>query len=181
MANQDMPVAGRDFIVEFAFKEPANESDYKRLGSMRGKEFGAEWQTDDATTDTSPAFTQTNVVTNKQSSISFDGVCTHDALLHVDDIELFVNDPSKFNGDGCGQPRLYLRVTRMKGCNGESIRQYTGTALITSFRITAPYDGTATWALEGSDFAYTIEDIDASDTNTSSGTQASKSGTTETA
>lgn len=145
---------GREAVVEFSITDPSSDPLlWLPLGAMRGKEWGAEWQTADATTDDSPELTQENLVTYKSSEVSFDGLSTKDATKNVDMLEDFVNDPVG-NGSETGYPNIYLRITVPRE-NGD-LRTYTGTALLTSFRNNAPHDDVASWTLEGNSFAYTI-------------------------
>lgn len=148
---------GRDVVIEFSITEPEDESDWSVLGSMRGKEWGTEWTTTDATTDDSPNQTQENLPTYKTGNISFDGVATKDTTKNVDLLEEFVNDPAD-NGSVTGYPHVWLRITVPRG--EDTLRQYAGCALLTSFQNTAPHDDVATWSLEGSSFAYTIETLE---------------------
>lgn len=146
---------GREVVVEFAFTDPnaaTNPGEWRTIGAMRGKEWGTEWQTTDATTDDSPNQTQENLPTYKQSDISFDGLSTKDTTKNVDMLEEFVNDPAG-NGSETGYPNIYLRITVPRT---DSLRTYTGTALLTQFRNNAPHDDVASWTLEGNSFAYTI-------------------------
>lgn len=145
---------GREAVVEYATTDPGSDpSLWQALGAMRGKEWGAEWQTADATTDDSPELTMENLPTFKTSDISFDGLATKDTTKNVDALEDFVNDPVG-NGSETGYPNIYLRITVPRE-NGD-LRTYTGTALLTSFRNNAPHDDVASWTLEGNSFAYTI-------------------------
>lgn len=147
---------GREALVELAFTDPnaaTEPGEWLTIGAMRGKEWGAEWQTTDATTDDSPELTQESLPTYKASEISFDGLATKDTTKNVDAVEDFVNDPVANNSE-TGYPHVYLRITVPRP-NGD-LRTYTGTALLTSFRNTAPHDDVATWSLSGNSFAYTI-------------------------
>lgn len=145
---------GREALVEFATQDPESNPDaFMTLGAMRGKEWGAEWQTTDSTTDDSPNLTQENLVTYKSSDISFDGLATKDTTKNVDLLEEYVNDPAA-NGSPTGYPNIWLRITVPRA---DSLRTYTGTALLTSFRNNAPHDDVASWTLEGNSFAYTIQ------------------------
>ncbi|WP_110708502.1 phage tail tube protein [Salinicola sp. CR57] len=147
---------GREALVEIALTDPEASTDpgeWLTLGAMRGKEWGAEWQTTDATTDDSPNMTQENLVTYKQSDISFDGLATKDTTKNVDALEDFVNDPAG-NGSATGYPTIWLRISVPRG--DSQLRTYTGTALLTSFRNNAPHDDVASWTMEGNSFAYTI-------------------------
>lgn len=153
---------GREVLVEYATSDPEAATDpgpWLVIGAMRGKEWGAEWQTTDATTDDSPNLTQENLVTYKSSDISFDGLATKDTTKNVDALEEYVNDPSG-NGSPTGYPNIWLRITVPRGDN--QLRTYTGTALLTSFRNNAPHDDVASWTLEGNSFAYTIDTATAS-------------------
>ncbi|WP_106478107.1 phage tail tube protein [Phytohalomonas tamaricis] len=146
---------GREVVVEFALTDPnaaTNPGEWLTLGAARGKEWGAEWQTTDATTDDSPELTQENLVTYKTSDISFDGLATKDTTKNVDLLEEYVNAPAA-NGSETGYPTIYLRITAPRT---DSLRTYTGTALLTSFRNNAPHDDVASWTMEGNSFAYTI-------------------------
>lgn len=153
--SQIQKYLGRETVVEIAFTDPnaaTNPGTWLTIGAMRGKEWGAEWQTADATTDDSPELTQENLVTYKTSEVSFDGLATKDTTKNVDALEDFVNDPVG-NGSETGYPNVYLRITVPRG---DSLRTYEGTALLTSFRNNSPHDDVASWTLEGNSFAYTI-------------------------
>lgn len=153
--EQPKKYLGREALVEFTITDPEAATDpgtWLVIGAMRGKEWGAEWQSSDATTDDSPELTQENLPTYKNSEISFDGLATKDTTKNVDMLEEFVNDPAG-NGSETGYPHIYLRITVPRG---ETLRTYTGTALLTSFRNSAPHDDVASWTLEGNSFAYTI-------------------------
>lgn len=151
---------GREALVEFSVTDPDAATDpgtWLTLGAMRGKEWGAEWQTTDATTDDSPNLTQEELVTYKTSEISFDGLATKDSTKNVDLLEEYVNDPVG-GGSETGYPHVYLRISVPRGdADTPELRTYTGNVMLTSFRNNSPHDAVASWSLSGSSFIYDIE------------------------
>ncbi|WP_439283077.1 hypothetical protein [Salinicola halophyticus] len=81
------------------------------------------------------------------------GLATQDTTKNVDALEDYVNDPAG-NGSPTGYPNIWVSITVPRG--DDKLRTYSGTALLTSFRNTAPHDDVASWTMEGNSFAYTI-------------------------
>jgi predicted secreted protein len=132
---------GRDVIVSFSLNQSTTvvPSDFKRLGAVRGKEFGPEWDTVDVTADDSPNQLKENLVTFKTFNISLDGIAREEEIKNQDELEDYIIAP--VNDQPCG----WLRIVRPS--KGGS-KTYDVPVLFTSFRITAPYDDGSTWSLE---------------------------------
>lgn len=68
---------GRSYALYFALgAETLNPGSltFKQLGMCQGKEWATEFETVDATGDTSPGLTKQNLVTFRNVSMSFDGI-----------------------------------------------------------------------------------------------------------
>lgn len=132
---------GRDVVVEFAIgvetTAPAAGA-YKRLGMMRTKEFGVEWEKIDTTADQSPNFTKTSLVTFKSVSFSGDGVSYDDETYNQAEMESHVHNPGSatFN-----QPKVWLRITFPDAV-------FTGPYIATKFSRSAPHSDAVTWSFE---------------------------------
>ena len=135
---------GRDAIVFFSLNQDNTvvPNDYKRLGAIRNKEFGPEWETVDATADDSPNNTRETLVTFKTMNVSLNGVTRQEELKNQDELEDYVISPA--NNQPCG----WIRIQRPSDVSGETVKQYDIPVLFTSFRQTAAYDDVMTWAME---------------------------------
>src|SRR5690606_29456343 len=99
-----------DVVVYFAIGCPEVQptlSQYKRLGMMRGKTTGVEWETADATADQSAAYTQENLVTYKNVSFSGDGVSRKEAIYGQKEMKRHVYNPP---GETSNQPYVWLKI-----------------------------------------------------------------------
>ncbi|EPJ4168857.1 phage tail tube protein [Citrobacter freundii] len=134
---------GRDVAVFYAIACPDAQpaaGDYKRLGMMRGKTTGVEWETADATGDQSSAFTQENVVTYKNVSFSGDGVSRKEQIYGQKEIKRHVYNPSS---DTSNQPYVWLKIV-------SPIDITEGPFLVSSWQDEDPHDDVATWSIEAS-------------------------------
>ncbi|WP_409521065.1 phage tail tube protein [Pseudescherichia sp.] len=128
---------------------------YRRLGMMRGKTTGVEWETADATGDQSAAFTQENVTTYKNVSFSGDGVSRKEAIYGQRAMKRHVYSPS---AETSNQPYVWLKII-------SPLDITEGPFLVTSWQDEAPHDDVATWSLEASS-AGNIDVRDVGDTIT---------------
>ena len=142
---------GRDYAVYYSYdtSRTAIPTNYFRVGSLRNKSFGVEWETVDATTDTSRNQTRENLVTFKTFNPSFSGLADDSNDFDLDGLEDYVNNPPS------GQPRGWVRLER-PARNG-TIKTYDIPVQSTSFNFTANYDQPAEFNFENlSDGGVTI-------------------------
>ncbi|EPQ5779714.1 phage tail tube protein [Citrobacter koseri] len=134
---------GRDVVVYYAIScpevQPSN-GDYTRLGMMRGKTTGAEWETADATADMSAAFTQENLVTYKNISFSGDGVTRKEDVYAQNALKRHVYNPP---AETSNQPYVWLKIISPNDIT-------EGPFMVTSWQDEAPHDDVATWSIEAS-------------------------------
>lgn len=133
---------GRDCAIYYSLdtdRETAPD-DYTRLGSMRNKSFGPEWETVDATTDTSREQTRENLVTFKSFNPSLSGLVDDSAIYDHDALEDYATSPES------GQPRGWIRVERP--AKNDTVKTYDIPVQFTSFGITANYDSPAEFSIE---------------------------------
>ncbi|MBX2848956.1 MAG: phage tail protein [Acidiferrobacterales bacterium] len=147
-----MPASiGRDYAVYYSYDTSRTviPTNYFRVGSLRNKSFGVEWETVDATTDTSRNQTRENLVTFKSFNPSFSGLADDDETLKLDELEDYITNPAS------GQPRGWIRLER-PAKNG-TIKTYDIPVQSTSFNFTANYDQPAEFNFENiSDGGVTI-------------------------
>ena len=143
MACESGAFTGRDVVVYYAIGCPEVQpaaNQYKRLGMMRGKTTGVEWETADATGDQSAAYTQENLVTYKNVSFSGDGVSRKEAIYGQREVKRHVYNPP---AETSNQPYLWLKVISPFDIT-------EGPFLVTSWQDESPHDDVATWSLEAS-------------------------------
>lgn len=144
MACNQIKYVGKDVIMEFAIACPDEmplEADWKRLGAMRAKEVGIEWETADATADSSVGALRENIATFQSLTISGDGVLEASGV-DADNMKLLqkhVINPVETSN----QPFVWLRTTFPD-------LTFTAAMLMTTFSRTAPYDDMATYSMEAS-------------------------------
>ena len=143
MACEAGAFTGRDVVVYYAIScpevQPSN-GDYTRLGMMRGKTTGAEWETADATADMSAAFTQENLVTYKNISFSGDGVTRKEDVYAQNALKRHVYNPPS---ETSNQPYVWLKIISPNDIT-------EGPFMVTSWQDEAPHDDVATWSIEAS-------------------------------
>ncbi|EMN1956380.1 immunoglobulin domain-containing protein [Citrobacter koseri] len=143
MACEAGAFTGRDVVVYYAIScpevQPSN-GDYTRLGMMRGKTTGAEWETADATADMSAAFTQENLVTYKNISFSGDGVTRKEDVYAQNALKRHVYNPP---AETSNQPYVWLKIISPNDIT-------EGPFMVTSWQDEAPHDDVATWSIEAS-------------------------------
>ncbi|NDJ59451.1 hypothetical protein GWD52_21190 [Enterobacteriaceae bacterium 4M9] len=134
---------GRDVAVFYAIACPEAQpadGDYKRLGMMRGKTTGVEWETADATADQSADYTQENITTYKSVSFSGDGVSRKEAVYGQAEIKRHVYSPS---AETSNQPYVWLKIVSPFDIT-------EGPFLISSWEDESPHDDVATWSIDAS-------------------------------
>lgn len=132
---------GRDILVSFSTDGGSTApTTWSRLGMVRDKEMGAEWETVDSTADTSAGNIRTFLTTFQTFNPSFSGVSSLDATANQDDLEKHILSPVG------GQPTGWVKIERP--ISGDKVRTYTLPVIFTSFKITGGYDQVVTWALE---------------------------------
>lgn len=135
---------GRDVIVYFS-KDQDNTvvpNDFKRIGAVRNKEFGPEWDTIDVTADDSPNLQRENLVSYQSFNVSLSGVSRTEELKNQDELEDYVTDP--VNDQPCG----WIRVVRPTNTGGNTTKVYNIPVIFTSFKQSAPYEDAVSWTLE---------------------------------
>lgn len=133
---------GRGVAVYVSYSQDPTvvPNDYVRIGAVRNKEFGPEWDTVDATADDSPNQTRENLVTFKTFNPSLSGIARTEEDRHHDAIEDYVTNPTN------DQPYAWIRVERPS--KNDTIKTYDIPVILTSFRFTANYDQPTEWSLE---------------------------------
>lgn len=135
---------GRKVAVYYAISSPNTkpaETDYKRLGMMRGKSRGVNWNTIDATGDTSPDRTTESLVSTNEKTLSFDGVSRGDDIQNQGDLLDHIETPSQNTDE---QPHAWIKIV-----NPIINRVIEGCYLLTSLTEEYPYDDVCTWSIEG--------------------------------
>lgn len=134
---------GRDVMVYYYIDCPANKpttDKYKRLGMMRGKTLGAEWDTADATGDMSPSFTKENLTTYKSVSFSGDGVSRKEEVYNQALLKAHIFNPGPETNN---QPFVWLKIV-------SPLDITEGPFLMPKWEDQAPFDDVATWSTEAS-------------------------------
>lgn len=135
---------GRKIAVYYAIGTPdmkPADTDYKRLGMIRGKSRGVNWNTIDVTADTSEDGTTESMVTTKEKTVSFDGISRGDDIQHQGLLLDHIETPS-VNTDS--QPYAWIKIV-----NPIINRVIEGCYLLTSLTEEYPYDDVCTWSIEG--------------------------------
>lgn len=108
---------------------------------IRGKTRGVNWNTIDATADTSPDGTTESLVSTNEKTLSFDGVSRGDDIQNQNALLDHIEDPSQ---DTDGQPYAWMKIV-----NPIINRVIEGCYLFTSLNEEYPYDDVCTWSIEG--------------------------------
>lgn len=131
---------GRDVVIQFAIgDENANPAGltFKTLGMCRGKGMPVNWDTVDATADSSPQFTKQNLVTFKQVEFSADGVAYTEAIYNQAELKAHVYNPGAGTGN---QPKVWLKQIAPDGTT-------QGPFIVSEWSSEAPHDNVVTWSL----------------------------------
>lgn len=147
------PIMGRDVVVEVilatASGSPvdgvyaAPSTGWLALGGTRGLSKGAEWDTVDTTSRSTPGNVRAATVTYLSTTGNIDGLYLPETAANVEATDDYVNDPTS------GQPHAWIRLTYPSATAGTFTRQALYCTL-TSFNIEAPHDDAMTF-----DMAYT--------------------------
>ncbi|OZI57670.1 Ig-like domain-containing protein [Bordetella genomosp. 4] len=147
---------GRDVVLEYVIgcgDTLPTPSEWKRLGSMRTKDFSAEWDAADGTADDSIGNLRENLSTFLAFSVSGDGtlVNTGPSGENLKELTKHFFNPVATGG----QPNIWTRLTYPD----LTFIAYTRMA---SFGRSAPYDDVATYSIEleatSSDAGLIVED-----------------------
>lgn len=159
MACNKQKFVGRDVVIEYSIgcgDALPTEADWKRIGSMRTKEFTLEWETTDASADDSIGSLRENLATFQTFSVSGDGTVKSAGAGAADMIALtkHVADPVATDG----QPNSWIRLTFPD-------LTFTCYMIVTNMSRSMPYDDVTTYSFEAtstaSDFGLKVEDTPA--------------------
>lgn len=142
MAGNNEKLVGRDIAIYYSTNQDSSAvpSDFVRLGSIRDRSFGPEWDTVDATADTTEGDVREYLVTYKNFNPSLSGVVSNRDTDNQKALELYVNNPT--NSQPCG----WLRIVRP--ISATENRVYEIFVIFTSYSIDATYDDVATFSLD---------------------------------
>lgn len=120
------------------------EADWKRLGSMRTKEFNLEWESADATADDTVGNLRENIATFQSLSITGDGTLKNSGLGAANLIEMtkHVANPIATSGE----PNAWFRMTFPD-------LTFVAYMMVSNMSRSAPYDDIATYSFEASSTA----------------------------
>jgi len=131
---------GRDVVVYYSTSTSETvPNDFVRLGAVRDKSFGVEWETVDSTADTTVGNIRTNLVTFAAFNPEFSGVTSTKDSDNLDDLEKYVLE------NAASQPMGWLRLVRPK--SSSETRTYELPVIFTSFTLEGTYDDVSTWSL----------------------------------
>lgn len=156
MACRKIKFSGRDVVLEYSIgcgDQLPQESDWRRIGSMRTKEMTVEWDTIDGTDADSVGSLRENLASFQSLTISGDGTLKVSGRGSQDLIDLnkHVVKPDATGG----QPAVWMRMTYPD-------LTFIAYMLVSNFSRSAPYDDVATYSLEASatasDFGLLVED-----------------------
>lgn len=125
---------GASVVVSFSLNQDNTvvPNDYKRIGAVRSKDFGPEWETVDATADDSASQTRENLVTFKSFNPTFSGVSRQEESKNLDELEDYVIAPA--NDQPCG----WIRIERP--AKNSTTKTYDIPVIMSNFKITGNYD-----------------------------------------
>lgn len=145
------PIMGRDVVVEVILATASGSpvdgvyaaptTGWLALGGTRGLSKGAEWDTVDTTSRSTPGNVRASTVTYLSTSGSIDGVYLPETAANVEATDEYVSDPTS------GQPNGWIRLTYPSGTAGVMTRQVLY-CNFTSFSIDAPYDDAMTFTMD---------------------------------
>lgn len=123
------------YHIDCGNSKPA-EGEWKRLGSMRTKTFEVNWETVDATTDTSPGNRRVNLTTFQTIEFSGDGKCRASGVdsTNLNEVNMHALVP-----DG-GKPVIWLKLMFPD-------ISFIDFFNITNFSRSAPHDDIATFSI----------------------------------
>lgn len=147
MACLKKKYTGRDVVLEYSIgcgDELPVEADWKRLGSMRTKEFNLEWESADATADDTIGSLRENIATFQSLGITGDGTLTNSGVSADNLKEItkhFVNPIATV-----GEPNAWFRMTFPD-------LTFVAYMMMSNMSRSAPYDDVATYSFEASSTA----------------------------
>lgn len=156
MACNKTKYVGRDVVLEYFIQcgdTLPGPNDWKRMGSMRTKEFTLEWETTDATADDSVGSLRENLATFQTLSISGDGTLKASGAGAANLIEMtkHVANPAATGG----QPTAWFRMTFPD-------LTFIAFMLVSNMSRSAPFDDVVTYSFEASatasDYGLLVED-----------------------
>lgn len=156
MACQQMKIVGRDVALEYAIgcgDTLPTESEWKRFGSLRTKEFNLAWDTTDATDSDSIGALRENLATFQTLTISGDGTVkvAGGGAANLKELTKHVAKPVSTGG----QPTAWMRMTFPD-------LTFIAFMLLTTLSRSSPHDDIVTYSMEASatasDFGLIIED-----------------------
>lgn len=156
MACNKQKYTGKDVVVEYSIGCPDElpvDLDWKRLGSMRTKEFTLEWESADGTDDSTVGSLRENIATFLGLTISGDGTLKNTGIGAANLIEVtkHVANPVATSG----QPNAWFRLTFPD-------LTFVCYMMISNMSRSAPYDDVATYSFEASatasDFGLIVTD-----------------------
>lgn len=140
---ENFAFVGRDAVVAVSLTASQTPpSDYEDLAAVRGLDFGTEWETVDTTArGTSSGDSRTSLVTYSNNNVDIDGLVIVNAARQQA-LRRHIRNPPQANNR---QPNGWVRIT--EPLDGSQVRIEHVPALFTSFRVSAAYDGEATFTL----------------------------------
>src|SRR5690606_24014326 len=156
MACKKLKFPGKDVVLEYHISCPdefPEESDWKRFGSLRTKEFSIEWDTTDATDGDSVGALRENLATFQTMTISGDGTvkASGAGAQNLINLTKHVIKPDATDG----QPAIWLRMTFPD-------LTFIAYCLVSSISSSAPYDDVTPYSFEASatssDFGLIVQD-----------------------
>lgn len=156
MVCKSQKIVGADVVLEYAIgcgdRLPI-ESEWKRMGSMRTKEFSIEWDSADTTDDGSKGRMREMMATFLSLSMSGDGTVkvSGEGSANAKEIAKHIADPVATGG----QPTVWMRMTFPD-------LTYIAYMMFSSYGRSAPFDDVVTFSMEASatasDFKLIVED-----------------------
>lgn len=140
MAGTTGAYTGSDVLIEYTLDfPPTGGSSWVRLGAVRGKEFGPEWDTSDTTADDSDGRYKELLTTFASNNHSFSGVMRKEDAKNQKTLLKHVFTPP--DGGPCGGIRATIPFA---GVNLVIITP----VVFQSFRPSSPHDAESTWSIE---------------------------------
>ena len=161
MSCNKLKFPGKDVVLEYHIGCPEDlplETDWKRFGSLRTKEFEISWDTADGTDSDSVGSLRENIATFQTMSISGDGTVKASGA-GADNLITLTKHVIKPDATG-GQPAIWLRMTYPD-------LTFIAYCLVSNISRSAPYDDITTYSFEASatssDYGLIVEDTPKAD------------------
>ena len=142
MSGANEKFVGRSITAFYSLSQDRDNvpNDFVRLGSLRDKSFGPEWETVDSTADTSAGDVREYLVTYKNFNPSLSGVVSNDDADNQKALEIHINNPP--NSQPCGWLRLVRPLSATQN------RVYEIFVVFTSYAIESTYDDVVTFSMD---------------------------------